>query len=355
MQKINVVIQNAQYTTMLSHSDDKPAYFTGAIYCLAASILNLDIKIYTPGLGIAAKCGSILDYCNVMYTIIKKCKTLNVVWQGYGVQSIFLGLMLRLKLKYLVNTYKIPRNTSVRISTTLNDKMLFQTIRKAAGVVTIAKFQQEKLAQLNSNVLFLPFASDINWWTHKEPDEDILRQHGIMKSGYILIPGDVDRDEETIAYCAKKIGQTVVRVTRDKSTAQRAYETWRRIGLRTGVILTNVTFKTLRELYRGAKVVVIPAISNIHPSGMTSMTEAISCGRPIVIPEGLTTEGYVYNMEDAFILKKWSKTNLQDILKFIYETDIGDVVGKRARRTAEERVNLSKSAEILANFLKKIL
>jgi glycosyltransferase involved in cell wall biosynthesis len=110
----------------------------------------------------------------------------------------------------------------------------------------------------------------------------------------------------------------------------------------------------LRELYRGARVVMVPARSTIHPAGMTSLTEAMSCGRPVVIPYGLATEGYVLDGYDAFVLERWEESAIRDKIDLAYQTDIGELIGRNARNTVEERINFNSSARLLANFIASI-
>ena len=42
------------------------------------------------------------------------------------------------------------------------------------------------------------------------------------------------------------------------------------------------------------------------------MTEAMSCGRPVVIPSGLATDGYVQDGYDAFVLNEWEESAIRD-------------------------------------------
>ena len=113
----------------------------------------------------------------------------------------------------------------------------------------------------------------------------------------------------------------------------------------------DLTDGVYTRLDRGARVVVVPARSDIHPAGMTSLTEAMSCGRPVVIPSGLATDGYVQDGYDAFVLNEWEESAIRDIVAKIYQTDIGESVGRNARITVEERINFHASARKLADFI----
>jgi glycosyltransferase involved in cell wall biosynthesis len=84
---------------------------------------------------------------------------------------------------------------------------------------------------------------------------------------------------------------------------------------------------------------------------MTSLTEAMSCGRPVVIPSGLATEGYVQDGYDAFVLKNWERSTIRDSIEKAYQTDIGELIGRNARNTVEERINFHASAKRLASFI----
>jgi len=85
---------------------------------------------------------------------------------------------------------------------------------------------------------------------------------------------------------------------------------------------------------------------------MTSMTEAMCCGRPVVIPYGLATDGYVNDGYNAFVLDEWEETKISNIIESIYRTDIGEYVGSNGRKTVDEFLNFKASSIAFSNFFK---
>jgi glycosyltransferase involved in cell wall biosynthesis len=166
--------------------------------------------------------------------------------------------------------------------------------------------------------------------------------------------GDVDRDERTTLNALSDLNHPIIRMTREPKTALDARLAFRESNIKQWDVLVSVPYELLRELYRGARVVVVPARSTIHPAGMTSLTEAMSCGRPVVIPSGLATEGYVQDGHDAFVLKKWEESAIRESVEKAYQTDIGELIGRNARNTVEERINFHASAKRLSSFIASI-
>ena len=143
----------------------------------------------------------------------------------------------------------------------------------------------------------------------------------------------------------------ILRVTRDKKTAELSRKAFAVEKITNGEVYRKVSYELLRELYRAAKVVVVPAKGHLHPAGMTSMTEAMCCGRPVVIPYGLATDGYVTNGYNAFVLDEWEENKISNIIESICQTDIGEYVGKNGRKTVDEFLNFKASSIEFSNFL----
>jgi len=349
-----VMGQKQPFINKLSPKDSAPIYFADAVFNHVASLLGLDVKNH-----IAPHSVSILATLWFSLIALKKiknsCNSLVIIWQGYGTYAILLGALLGIKKRFILNTYKVPLRHSQSLKKRLNDWLLKKAILMADGVVSISRVQVDELKLNNSNVNWVPFAPDLDWWTPGAPDLALLAIAGIGYRDYVLILGDADRDEKKTLNALRGLNYPVLRVTREPRIALIARRAFRQAGITQGEVLVNVPFEVLRELYRGARVVVVPAKSSVHPAGMTSLTEAMSCGRPVVIPSGLATEGYVQDDYDAFVLDEWEESAIRDRVVKIYETEIGESIGRNARNTVEERLNFHASAKILVDFMTSIV
>jgi|GEM_PF-402145 len=331
----------------------RPAYFADKLYFLAASNLGLRSTTYN-----AFNTRNILKTLWLsLIAFIKIASASNqlvIIWQGYGTYAVLAHAFLGRKIRFILNTYKVPSSGRQPIKKRINDKLLSRAISLASGVVTISPAQANSLQPLNKNTTWIPFASDMNWWLPGLPDSQLLASHGINFKNFILVMGDVDRDEKTTLKALRHLNHPILRVTREPETALAARQAFKQLNITLGEVFVNISFDTLRELYRGARVVVVPARSDVHPAGMTSLTEAMCCGRPVVIPSGLATDGYVQDFYDAFVLSEWEESAIRDRVEKIYQTDIGESVGKNARNTIESRLNILASAKQTADFIARI-
>lgn len=347
---LHVLGQEQPYLNDSAPRTAGPIYFADTVYHRTASLLGLDVENHT-----ARHTRNIFRtlWLSLMAlkTIENACNKLVIIWQGYGTYAVLASAVLARKTRFVLNTYKVPRDRPQTLMKRINDKLLSKAISAADGVVTISRSQANALKSYNPNVVWIPFASDSSWWTPGFPDHALLASHGISYRDYILIMGDVDRDERTTLKAVRDLNHPILRVTRERRTALAAQQAFQDLNITHGDVLVNVPFELLREIYRGARVVVVPARSNIHPAGMTSLTESMSCGRPVVIPSGLATDGYVQDGYDAFVLNEWEESAIRDKVAKIYQTDIGEAVGRNARNTVEERINFHASARKLADFI----
>jgi len=356
--KTYLFLQSNDVVDRINSSFDMPSYFSGAVYKRCAEIWNSELSVFVPDpkvKGVASLLyENIRSFNRVIASNNRKDDNIFVVWQGYGMYTALVAGIFK-RIKYVFNTYKMPWPSNQRISANINDFALLDVLTKAKAVITISSIQKDILIKYNPNSFWIPFASDIDWWTPDVPNYTCMKNQGINLENYILIMGDVDREEETTAKALKRLPYPILRVTRDPKTAKKANYIWSSMGVKNWNILVNVSFKLLREIYRGARVVIVPARSRVHPAGMTSMSEAMSCGRPVVIPKGLATEGYVENNKDAFVIEDWSEDNILNQVVSVYETNKGELIGAYARKTCEEKFNIDSSARILAGFVKTIL
>ena len=350
---MHILGQFQPYIQELTSRTERPGYFSDMFCHEAAKLLTLNHKKYSPSHSI-----NILKIIWLSLIGFKKIVSnhneLVIVWQGYGTYAVLLSVLLRKKRRFILNTYKVPSDRPQSIFKKINDKILKKALSSADGVIAISKAQANALQSLNSKVAWIPFAADINWWTPGLPDQLFLASQGIHFRDYILVMGDVDRDERTTLKALSDLNHPILRVTRESKTALKARRALIESNIKHWEVLVSVPYELLRELYRGARVVMVPARSSIHPAGMTSLTEAMSCGRPVVIPYGLATEGYVLDGYDAFVLKKWEESAIREKIDLAYQTDIGELMGRNARNTVEERLNFNASGRILAEFISSI-
>lgn len=351
---IHILNQSEPYPDGWGSKVKGPAYFSESVYEHAAALLGLEVRSHPVGFAKGNTVATVRLSLKALETIRNVDEGLAIIWQGYGVYAVLANLLLRRKSAFILNTYKVPLNGNGALKSRINDRLLVKAIKSATGVIAISSSQARALRSYNTNTLWVPFASDVSWWTPGLPNYAYLSSHGIGYRDYVLVMGDVYRDEATSLKALRDLEQPILRVTRNLQTASAARAAFKEFNIKHGDVLVNVSFELLREIYRGARAVLIPAKSSLYPAGMTSLTEAMSCGRPVMISAGQTTEGYVKDGHDAFVLDELEEFAIRDRMAIVYESEIGETVGRNARNTVEERLNFRASAAKLANFIARL-
>jgi glycosyltransferase involved in cell wall biosynthesis len=117
-----------------------------------------------------------------------------------------------------------------------------------------------------------------------------------------------------------------------------------------------VTDQKLRELYRGAAVVVVPVSESIQPSGQSVALQAMACGRPVALSRtsGLWT-GEDFSDGEHLVLVDCSSSDalagaVQTLLNQPRESEL---LARNARARAVERGDISGFANRLADICTK--
>ncbi len=78
-----------------------------------------------------------------------------------------------------------------------------------------------------------------------------------------------------------------------------------------------LTDEQLRELYRGARFVVVPLEDSIQPSGQSVALQAMSCGRPVILTRtrGLWTGDALVDGRDLLLVEPRSAESLRDAMR----------------------------------------
>lgn len=117
----------------------------------------------------------------------------------------------------------------------------------------------------------VPFGVDTAFW---QPGGDATGED------VVAIGNDGHRDWETLVTAAPAVGARVRIFTRGPAPASLPSNvTWERADWYTGVLSDT----EVRDLYRGAAVVVVPTKDVPQPSGQSVTLQAMSTGRPVVL------------------------------------------------------------------------
>jgi glycosyltransferase involved in cell wall biosynthesis len=160
------------------------------------------------------------------------------------------------------------------------------SLAAAAGILTSSAAARDGLLERTGlpphRVRTATLGVDAGWWQPTPLPED----------GYVLTVGrDLARDYQTFAHALEGLGLRGVIVAKE--------ENLRGVRLPENVeVRLNIGPREVRELYAGARCVVVPVRQTRDPrgtenSGTVALLEAMACGRPVVVTDRPYLRDYV--------------------------------------------------------------
>lgn len=160
------------------------------------------------------------------------------------------------------------------------------SLAAAAGILTSSEAARERLVARTGlpphRVRTATLGVDADWW---QPSP-------LPQEGYVLAVGrDLARDYETLARALEGTGTRGVVVAKE--------ENLRGVRIPDNVeVRLNIGPDEVRDLYAGARCVVVPVRPESDPrgtenSGTVALLEAMACGRPVVVTDRPYLRDYV--------------------------------------------------------------
>ena len=224
-------------------------------------------------------------------------------------------------------------------------RVLVRSLRTAAAVVCFAEAQRERLLEQTGlapeHVRVVLFGVDDGFY---EPSQ-------IPSGGHVLAVGrDLARDYATFARAVEGLDAEAVLVASERNVA--GLELPGNVRLR-----LDVGYRELRELYAGARCVVVPTRRDGYPygadcSGHTVLLEAQAAGRPVVLTQRATNADYVVLVDGPLEVEAEEPDSLRAALERLLSDDaLAGRMGAAGRRAVEERFTTSHLARRLAPVL----
>ena len=289
--------------------------------------------------------------------MIRQAPLASVV-QGY---SNFAALFSRVGLsgqrpRIVMHTWKVPWTGSMHLSARLMDRVLEKVIQSSALTVLVSPGQKRLIEKNYPQVptAWVPVAADTQWWTPGPPQTDLLDRLKVRPGEFLLVGGDVDRDEDAPVGVAMKLGRPLIRVTKDPRTAQRAQEAFKRLGVGDAHCVCKVPWTELRDLYRSAWAVLIAPTASYHPAGLTSLSETLACGGAVLFPRTATAEGYVRDGDNGVLFDSMKVDDILAACRVLDQPGARQRIAAAARQTCDELLNFDRVAQILADRLREL-
>jgi glycosyltransferase involved in cell wall biosynthesis len=169
---------------------------------------------------------------------------------------------------------------------------------------------------------------------------------------YVLAVGfDVARDYATFVTAMRGLSYRTVIVARPRNLEG--------IQVPPDVeVLPDPSFVELRELYAGARCVVIPIRHEDYPfggdtSGITSLLEAMAMAKPVIVSERRTLSDYVVNGQSARIVPAENPVALREVIQETFEDrSQREALGDAALQTVRERHTTRHLSERIAAIIR---
>ena len=195
------------------------------------------------------------------------------------------------------------RPTTSRLVNTLKALKHWAVVRGANRIIVNDRLAISQLpSMVQGKCVVLSHFVDANFFS---PGKDANRK-------MILIPGDIDRDEQA-ALKFLELGFEVTRVTREN------------IAVPQGVVLKrNVSWMELRELYQNAILTVLPMNTRHHIGGQTSLLESLACGTP-VLTNSTRLESRFGSVEGVYVKRALSAASIAQVMNSARRPNIENI------------------------------
>lgn len=129
-----------------------------------------------------------------------------------------------------------------------------------------------------NNSLYVPFCVD-NSFFNQLKEKQPVKHSDIpgLPTQYILVTGDITRDDEYLYSDLKNGTLPIIRVSRDPIVIARALRHYD--PTRGDLVLSKISFEELAFLYSSSTVcIAVSSYDHWQPGGITAIAEALSCG-----------------------------------------------------------------------------
>jgi glycosyltransferase involved in cell wall biosynthesis len=222
-----------------------------------------------------------------------------------------------------------------------------RSLRAAARVLASSDAARDRLLELTGlpgeHVRTATLGVDASWWQPLPMPDD----------GYVLTVGrDLARDYDTFARALEGLDVRGVIVAKE--------ENLRGISLPPNVeVRLNIPPSEVRELYRGARCVVVPVRPESDPrgtenSGTVALLEAMACARPVVVSERSFLADYV-SEKTAYVVPPAEPEAMRAAIETVLaDSEAATAMGLAARRSVEQQHTTRHFAERLVAAIEEL-
>jgi glycosyltransferase involved in cell wall biosynthesis len=271
---------------------------------------------------------------------LKRVKDIDVIFadgEHLGIPMALLLRALQIGTPQLIIGHNLLRpakkDVLQRVRVRPVDRLLTHSGNQVDSIVATTRLRPDQLA-------VVPYGVDTSFWSGSADRE---------RKGAVVSAGREHRDYRTLVSALPR-GATLTIADHSFFTPQatrRDPEAWpatvRRVAL---------DALRLRNLYREAEVVVVPVVESSMPAGITTLLEAMSMEKAIVVTETSELRGVVRDGETGLVVKPGDVAGMHAAIESLLSSpSTRRALGSRARNVAVERYDVNVYADTLAGHL----
>jgi glycosyltransferase involved in cell wall biosynthesis len=191
----------------------------------------------------------------------------------------------------------------------------------------------------------IPMGIDESFYT-PEPQRPEDPEHVVASVG-----DDRHRDHAALVRSIERVARRGVPVHLELATTLPV-----EVPAELGVVHRRRMGASIREMYRRSTVVALAVRSDSAGSGLTAVTEAMACGRPVVATEAGGLGEYIEHGRTGLLVPPDDDEAFADaVASLLTDTAAASAMGKEGRRVLEERYTTEHTAAALADLLRKVV
>ena len=197
---------------------------------------------------------------------------------------------------------------------------------------------------------FLPKASV---FVRQGTDDRFYRPAEVEESDYVLAVGSESRDYRTLMTALAQTDLHLKVVSSSPWCRKKAA-----LGGASGKveILPRLDHAALRDLYRRAKLVVVPLHDVEYAAGLNGVLEAFCMNKPLIVSASRGISDYVSHMENAYVVPAGDVNAMAAALRIVDQTELmREHLKSGAARAVQEYDNLGGYARRLEHELRVML
>jgi glycosyltransferase involved in cell wall biosynthesis len=169
---------------------------------------------------------------------------------------------------------------------------------------------------------------------------------------YVLAVGKERRDYQTLVWALSKTGiKLIVVVSSPWSTSTVQFPASANV-----TVMSQIPYGELRDLYAGARLVVIPLLDVDYAAGANAVLEAMAMGKALIVSRTQGLTDYVHDGETGVHVSPKGVEEMQDaILSLWHDRARRQRLGANARLEVESSMNLDRYVQHVVGIVRGTL